>query len=137
MEGIGYDKESESDDNNVIKKFVLEITGKLKNISTVEFTDYQDALQLFNEHSKEGKNLILYEVHKSTTDGSVIKKVPILNTSKHAERMRILEEEARANALSQPPTTDDGSPGLSSSSSSGQKNKMTYTNMKYWPQIRW
>ena len=130
MEGIGFDKESENDDN-VIKKFVIEITGKLKNISTVEFADYQDALQLFNEHSKEGKNLILYEVHKSSTDGSVVKKVPILNTSKHAERMRILEEEARLNALSQSRAPNDAPLGSSTSPSSGQKEKITFSNMKY------
>ena len=28
-------------------------------------------------------------------DGSIVKKVPVLNTSKHAERMRALEEELK------------------------------------------
>lgn len=131
MEEFGFENENEKDDN-VIKKFVLEIAGKLRNSSTIEFTNYEDALQSFDHHSKAGKNLILYEVHRSPSDGSVVKKVPILNTSKHAERMKILEEEAKANALSQP-SGSNVLPGLSSSSSStpGQKNKMTLSSMKY------
>lgn len=130
MDENGFDKEIEGQDTTVIKKFVLEISGKLRNISTVEFTNYEDAIQLFNQHSKEGKNLILYEVHKSPTDGSVVKKVPVLNTSKHAERMKVLEEEAKANVSSQP-SINTGIPGISSSTPDAQKNKMTFSNMKY------
>jgi hypothetical protein len=124
-------------DSNIIKKFLLEITGKFKSSSTVEFSNYQEALESFNQHSKSGKNLILYEIHKSTLDGSVVKKVPVLNTSKHAERMRNLEEEARVNSMSQnTPSSlssqqDSSSASSSSSSSAKQKNKMTLANMKY------
>ena len=63
----------------------------LKVLSTIELPDYEEALELFNQRSKEGKNIILYEIHKSKIDGSVVKKVPVLNTSKHAERMRGLQ----------------------------------------------
>jgi hypothetical protein len=129
MEENGFDKEIKEEDTTTIKKFVLEISGKLRNSSTVEFTNYEDALQLFDQQSKEGKNLILYEVHKSSVDGTVVKKVPVLNTSKHAERMKILEEEAKANALTQP-SVNTG-PGISSADSNAQKNKMTFSNMKY------
>jgi hypothetical protein len=120
-------------DSNIIKKFLLEITGKFKSSSIVEFSNYEEALESFNQHSKSGKNLILYEVHKSTLDGSVVKKVPVLNTSKHAERMRMLEEEARVksmlqNAQGPQPSQQDSS---SSSSSAKQKNKMTLANMKF------
>ena len=94
----GSENNNDNNDSNIIKKFLLEITGKFKSSSTVEFSNYEEALESFNQHSKNGKNLILYEIHKSTLDGSVVKKVPVLNTSKHAERMRILEEEARVNA---------------------------------------
>ena len=31
----------------------------------------------------------------SKIDGSIVKKVPVLNTSKHAERMRALQEELK------------------------------------------
>ncbi|KAA2279357.1 hypothetical protein [Candidatus Nitrosocosmicus sp. SS] len=129
MEENGFDKEIEEEDTTTIKKFVLEISGKLRNSSTVEFTNYEDALQLFDQQSKDGKNLILYEVHKSPVDGTVVKKVPVLNTSKHVERMKALEEEAKANALTQP-SVNTG-PSISSVDSNSQKNKMTFSNMKY------
>lgn len=122
--------DNNNDNNsNIIKKFLLEITGKFKPSSTVEFSNYEEALESFNQHSKSGKNLILYEVHKSSLDGSVIKKVPVLNTSKHAERMRVLEEEARVNST--PTNGSDSQSGQQSTSSSKQKNKMTFANMKF------
>jgi hypothetical protein len=121
--------DNNNDNNsNIIKKFLLEITGKFKPSSTVEFSNYEEALESFNQHSKSGKNLILYEVHKSSLDGSVIKKVPVLNTSKHAERMRILEEEAKVNST---PNNGSDSQSGQQSSSSKQKNKMTFANMKF------
>ncbi|MGD9672512.1 MAG: hypothetical protein AB7U98_03415 [Candidatus Nitrosocosmicus sp.] len=130
------DPENNNENNsNIIKKFLLEITGKFKSSSTVEFSNYEEALESFNQHSKSGKNLILYEVHKSTLDGSVVKKVPVLNTSKHAERMRILEEEARVNSTLQnaqsPQPSQQDSSSSSSSSSAKQKNRMTLANMKF------
>jgi len=125
----GSENNNDNNDSNIIKKFLLEITGKLKSSSTVEFSNYEEALESFNQHSKSGKNLILYEIHKSTLDGSVIKKVPVLNTSKHAERMRILEEEARVNSMLQNEPNSQSS--QQSSSSSKQKNKMTFANMKF------
>lgn len=143
MEGIEDTNENES---NTIKKFILEISGKFKVNSTVEYSNYQEALESFDQHSKSGKNLILYEVHKSTLDGSVVKKVPVLNTSKHAQRLRMLEEEkAREKALSQkgsgvPASPADYSSSPSSSPSSfsqglpdgaAKKNKVTLASMKY------
>lgn len=141
MEGIENNNES---DSNVIKKFLLEISGKFKTSSTVEFSNYQEALELFNKYSKEGKkNLILYEVHKSAIDGSIVKKVPVLNTSKHAQRLRELDEEERIRAFYEKknsPSSSESSFSQSSSaystsptpdsSSSNQKNKMTLANMK-------
>jgi hypothetical protein len=125
MEGLDNNNDNNS---NIIKKFLLEISGKFKTSSTVEYSNYEEALESFNQHSKSGKNLILYEIHKSSLDGSVVKKVPVLNTSKHAERMRIREEEeARVNsALKNELNTQS-----SQQSSSKQKNKMTFANMKF------
>lgn len=125
----GSENNNDNSDSNIIKKFLLEITGKFKSSSVVEFSNYEEALESFNQHSKSGKNLILYEIHKSTLDGSVVKKVPVLNTSKHAERMRILEEEARINSMLQNDPNSQSS--QQSSSSSKQKNKMTFANMKF------
>jgi hypothetical protein len=124
MEGS---EKNNDNDSNIIKKFLLEISGKFKSSSIVEFSNYEEALESFNQHSKSGKNLILYEIHKSTLDGSVVKKVPVLNTSKHAERMRILEEEARITSMLQ----NDSNAQSNQQSSSKQKNKMTWANMKF------
>ena len=126
----GSENNIDDNDANIIKKFLLEIIGKFKSSSTVEFSNYEEALESFNQHSKSGKNLILYEIHQSTLDGSVIKKVPVLNTSKHAERMRILEEEeeARVNSMLQ---NEQKSQSAQQSTSSNQKNKMTFANMKF------
>jgi hypothetical protein len=132
---------NDNNDSNIIKIFLLEISGKFKISSTVEYSNYEEALDSFNQHSKSGKNLILYEIHRSTLDGSVVKKVPVLNTSKHAERMRMLEEEARLKSLSQnqnqansqsgPQSPYSSSSSPSSTSPSNQKNKMTLAKMKY------
>ena len=124
MEGSNNNNEN---DSNIIKKFLLEITGKFKTSSTMEFSNYEEALESFNEHYKSGKNLILYEVHKSALDGSVVKKVPVLNTSKHAERTRNMEEQSKINTVAKniPTSSQD------QQSSSSQKNKMTFANMKF------
>ena len=152
MEGI---EDNNKNDSDVIKKFLLEISGRFKTSSTVEFSNYQEALELFNQHSKDSKkNVVLYEVHKSTLDGSTVKKVPVLNSSKHAERLRELEDEERRRAfysrdakpssgISSPsftPSSSSSTPSFSPSSASGnkpgsssspnQKNKMTFANMK-------
>ncbi len=92
MEGFKDNNDSDSnldpeEDTKISKKYLLEIVGKFKSSSTIELSSYEEALELFNQRSKEGKNIILYEIHKSKIDGSIAKKVPVLNTSKHAERI--------------------------------------------------
>ena len=74
MEGIDDKNNSDSnldpeEDTEITKKYLIEIVGKFKNISTIELPNYEEALELFNQRSKEGKNLILYEIHKSKIDG--------------------------------------------------------------------
>jgi hypothetical protein len=136
MEGIKDNNDSDSnldpkDDPGITKKFLIEIAGKFKSTSTIELSNYEEALELFNQRSKEGKNLILYEIHKSLNDGTVVKKVPVLNTSKHAERMRALEEESKE---SNPAINGTGNAPISASSSSStpaQKGKVTLASMKY------
>ncbi len=84
MEGIHDKDDSDSnlepkDDKGITKKYLIEIVGKFKGTSTtIELSNYEEALELFNQKSKEGKNLILYEVHKSKHDELVVKKVPAL-----------------------------------------------------------
>jgi len=133
MEGIDDKNNGDSNldsngDTEITKKYLIEIVGKFKNTSTIELPNYEDALELFNQRSKEGKNLILYEVHKSKIDGSTIKRVPVLNTSKHAERMRVLEEELKD---SNPANNGTVSAPVSTSSPADQKGKMTHGTMKF------
>ena len=133
MEGIDDKNNSDSnldpnDDTEITKKYLIEIVGKFKNTSTIELPNYEEALELFNQRSKEGKNLILYEIHKSKIDGSMIKKVPVLNTSKHAERMRVLEDELKD---SNPDNIGADSTPVSGSSNPDQKGKMTSGTMKF------
>ncbi len=135
MEGIKDKNDSDNDSNldpiddtGITKKFLVEIIGKFKSTSTIELSNYEEALELFNQRSKEGKNLILYEIHKSAKDGSVVKKVPVLNTSKHAERMRIVQEESKEST---PSINGPVNAPISASSPPSQKNKMTLGTMKY------
>lgn len=133
MEGIDDKNNGDSNldsngDIEITKKYLIEIVGKFKNTSTIELPNYEDALELFNQKSKEGKNLILYEIHRSKIDGSTIKRVPVLNTSKHAERMRVLEEELKD---SKPANNGIVSAPVSTSSPPDQKGKMTLGTMKF------
>jgi hypothetical protein len=119
------------DDARITKKFLIEIVGKFKTTSTIELSNYEEALELFNQKSKEGKNLILYEIHKSLNDGSIVKKVPVLNTSKHAERIRALQDELKGST---PAINGTGNAPVSASSPSStpaQKGKVTLASMKY------
>ena len=133
MEGIDDKNNNDSnldpnDDTDITKKYLIEIVGKFKNTSTIELPNYEEALELFNQRSKEGKNLILYEIHKSKVDGSMVKKVPVLNTSKHAERMRILQDELKD---SNPINIGTVSTPVSAASNPEQKGKMTTGTMKF------
>lgn len=135
MEGIKDNTDNDSNldpetDPGITKKFLIEIAGKFKSTSTIELSNYEEALELFNQRSKEGKNLILYEIHKSSNDGSIVKKVPVLNTSKHAERMRAMQDESKesnpeiSGTLNAPIST-------SPSSTADQKGKVTLASMKF------
>ena len=139
MEGIkdNIDSDSNLDPENdpaITKKFLIEIAGKFKSTSTIELSNYEEALELFNQRSKEGKNVVLYEIHKSLNDGSIVKKVPVLNTSKHAERMRALQDELKESNPSAINGAANAPISTSSSSSSptpDQKGKVTLASMKY------
>jgi hypothetical protein len=67
------------------KAWIIEWTSSLGKRSRQEKDDYSLALELFNEKSKRGEAL-LYEVQKSTLDGSITKKIPMLNSKKAKKR---------------------------------------------------
>ena len=64
--------------------------------SIEEFDDYSKALDLFNIKSDQDEDIILYEVQKSTINGSVIKRIPILNTKQSKKRKEELEKKRLA-----------------------------------------
>lgn len=50
--------------------------------SIEEFEEYGSALSKFNKISKEGTQVILYEMKKNPSDGRTVKKTPLLNSKK-------------------------------------------------------
>jgi hypothetical protein len=73
------------DSNEHVKSWMVE-WGKIIE----EFEDYSKALELFN--SKSSEDVILYEVQRTLSDGSIVKKIPILNTKKSRKRMEELDK---------------------------------------------
>ena len=67
------------------KTWIIEWTSSLGKRSRQEKDDYSLALELFNEKSKQGEAL-LYEIQKSILDGSIRKRIPILNSKKAKKR---------------------------------------------------
>lgn len=63
--------------------------------SVEEFDDYSKALDLFNLKSNQGEETILYEIQKSKLDGSIVKKIPILNTKQSKKRKEELEKQSQ------------------------------------------
>lgn len=74
--------------SNVKKIWIVEWNSKFEKTSNEERTNYRDALEIFNEKAKEEKDTILYEIQKSISDDKILKKIPILNTSRYAERKK-------------------------------------------------
>lgn len=64
-----------------IKSWEVESSSSIE-----EFDDYSKALDLFNIKSDLGEETILYEIQKSKIDGSIIKKIPILNIKQSKKR---------------------------------------------------
>ena len=63
--------------------------------SVEEFDDYSKALDLFNVKSNQGEDTILYEIQKSKSDGSIVKRIPILNTKQSKKRKEELEKKSQ------------------------------------------
>jgi hypothetical protein len=76
--------------SNVKKIWIVEWNSKFAKTSNEERNNYREALEIFNEKAKEEKDTILYEIQKSISDDKILKKIPILNTSRYAERKKNL-----------------------------------------------
>lgn len=75
--------ESDDESTNLVTNWMLE-----SNFSREEFEDYRQALSMFNNISKDGTEVILYEIKKSLVDGSTVKKTPLLNSKKTRTKSR-------------------------------------------------
>jgi hypothetical protein len=78
---------------NVKKIWIVEWNSKFEKTSNEERTNYQEAVEIFNEKAKEKKDTILYEIQKSISDDKILKKIPILNSSRYTERKKKLIDE--------------------------------------------
>ena len=62
---------------NLVTNWIVE-----SKFSSEEFEDYSHALSMFNNISNDGTQVILYEIKKNPSDGSTVKKTPLLNSKK-------------------------------------------------------
>ena len=69
--------ESDDESANLVTNWMLE-----SKFPSEEFEDYHQALSMFNNISRDGTQVILYEIKKSPVDGSIVKKTPLLNSKK-------------------------------------------------------
>ncbi len=87
------------DASDIEKVWVIDWNNKFQRTSSEENTNYMDALKIFNEKAKEGKNTILYEVQKSISNGKMLKRIPILNSSKYVDRKNNLLHDQKEPAV--------------------------------------
>lgn len=88
--------------SDIEKVWVIDWNNRFQRSSSEERTNYLEALKIFNEKSKEGKNAILYEVQKTISNGKILKRIPILNSSKYAERKKDLPHDKKEPAIKKP-----------------------------------
>ncbi|HYY67149.1 MAG TPA: hypothetical protein VE572_02245, partial [Nitrososphaeraceae archaeon] len=68
--------------------WVIEWKKTLGKTLSIEKYNYAEALAIFDQKTSIGIDVILYEVHRSPLDSSVIKKTPILNSVKARQRRK-------------------------------------------------
>ena len=105
---MSSDHETDSSVEN-IKSWEVESSSSVE-----EFDDYSKALDLFNIKSDQDEEPILYEIQKSKINGSILKRIPILNIKQSKKR----KEELEKKATKQPPK-----PQQQKQATSANKNK--------------
>jgi hypothetical protein len=68
------------------KLWVIEWKETFGKTLSEEKYNYAEALAIFDQKTSNRIDAILYEVHRSPLDSSVVKKTPILNSIKARER---------------------------------------------------
>jgi len=87
---MSSDHETDSSVEN-IKSWEVESSSSVE-----EFDDYSKALDLFNIKSDQDEEPILYEIQKSKINGSILKRIPILNIKQSKKRKEELEKKRLA-----------------------------------------
>ncbi|HJU85177.1 MAG TPA: hypothetical protein VJ551_01685 [Nitrososphaeraceae archaeon] len=93
----GVDDTAAADGNSTEsrKLWVVEWKKTLGKTLSIEKYNYAEALAIFDQKTSSGIDVILYEVHRSPLDSSVIKKTPILNSVKARQRRKEESENTR------------------------------------------
>lgn len=86
------------------RSWVIEWEEKFKIISE-EKNNYTEALDIFNEKTGNGHKTILYEIRKSISEGKLLKKIPLLNSSKSTERKSTERKQQILNSKEKEETT--------------------------------
>jgi len=110
---MSSDHETDSVEN--IKSWEVESSSSVE-----EFDDYSKALDLFNIKSDQDEEPILFEIQKSKINGSILKRIPILNIKQSKKRKEELEKKA--------PTQ---SPNLQQQKQATSQNKNKPQGIKY------
>lgn len=88
---------SNNNSEDVVTSWAVE-----SKLSNQEFPEYSPALSLFNKISKEGTQVILYEIRRNSSDGSAVKKTPILNSKKFKTKpplfRKIIQNKSKENS---------------------------------------
>lgn len=88
---------SDNNPEDIVTSWVLE-----SKLSNHEFKEYSRALTLFNKISKEGTQVILYEIRRNYSDGSIVKKTPLLNSKKFKTKpplfRKIIQNKSKENS---------------------------------------
>jgi hypothetical protein len=90
---------ADADSIEPIKLWVIEWKRKFGKTLSEEKYNYAEALAIFDQKASDGIDVILYEVHKSSLDSSVVKKTPILNSVKARQRRK---EESKSSEHEDP-----------------------------------
>jgi hypothetical protein len=92
---------ADGDSTEPRKLWVIEWKKTLGKTLSVEKYNYAEALAIFDQKTSSGIDVILYEVHRSPLDSSVIKKTPILNSIKARQRRKEEPANTRHDGLAE------------------------------------
>jgi hypothetical protein len=113
---MSSDHETDSSIEN-IKSWEVESSSSVE-----EFDDYSKALDLFNIKSDQDEEPILYEIQKSKINGSILKRIPILNIKQSKKR----KEELEKKAATPPPKLQQQKQATSTNKNKPQDIKLLY-----------